>query len=34
MVAYLGARRLARGEVSGPDLDAVASLEASGWLPR
>jgi N6-L-threonylcarbamoyladenine synthase len=34
MVAYLGARRLARGETSGPELDAVASLEASGWLPR
>ncbi len=34
MVAYLGARRLARGEVSDPELDAVASLEASGWLPR
>jgi len=33
MVAYLGAQRLARGEVSDPEFDAVASLEASGWLP-
>jgi N6-L-threonylcarbamoyladenine synthase len=30
MIAWVGARRLARGEVSPPDLDAVASLEASG----
>lgn len=30
MVAWVGARRLARGERAGADLDAVASLEASG----
>jgi N6-L-threonylcarbamoyladenine synthase len=30
MIAWVGARLLARGEASGPDLDAVASLEASG----
>jgi N6-L-threonylcarbamoyladenine synthase len=30
MIALVGARRLARGEVSPPDLDAAASLEASG----
>jgi len=30
MIAWLGARRLARGERSGDDLDAAASLEASG----
>lgn len=30
MIALVGARRLARGEVSGPELDAAASLEASG----
>lgn len=32
MVAYLGAQRLARGERSEPEFDAVASLEESGWL--
>ncbi len=30
MIALVGAWRLARGERSGPDLDAAASLEASG----
>ena len=30
MIAWVGAQRLARGEVSPPSLDAVASLEASG----
>lgn len=30
MIAWVGARKLARGEASPPDLDAVASLEASG----
>jgi tRNA A37 threonylcarbamoyltransferase TsaD len=30
MIALVGARRLARGESSGADLDAAASLEASG----
>ncbi len=30
MIALVGARRLARGERSGADLDAAASLEASG----
>jgi len=30
MIAWVGARRLARGERSGDDLDAAASLEASG----
>jgi N6-L-threonylcarbamoyladenine synthase len=30
MIALVGAKRLARGEVSGPELDAFASLEASG----
>jgi N6-L-threonylcarbamoyladenine synthase len=30
MIALVGAWRLARGESSGPELDAVASLEASG----
>jgi N6-L-threonylcarbamoyladenine synthase len=30
MVAWVGARRLERGERAGADLDAVASLEASG----
>lgn len=30
MIAWVGARKLARGEVAPPDLDAVASLEASG----
>ena len=30
MIAWVGAQRLARGERSGPELDAVASLEASG----
>ena len=30
MIALVGAWRLRRGEVSGPDLDAAASLEASG----
>ncbi len=30
MIAFLGAWRLSRGEVSGPELDAAASLEASG----
>ena len=30
MIALVGARRLALGQVSGPDLDAAASLEASG----
>jgi len=30
MIAQVGAWRLARGECSGPELDAVASLEASG----
>lgn len=30
MIALVGAWRLARGERSGPELDAVASLEASG----
>jgi N6-L-threonylcarbamoyladenine synthase len=34
MVAYLGARQLARGDQPEPDLDAVASLEDSGWLLR
>ena len=32
MIAWVGARRLARGERSGSDLDASASLEASGLL--
>ena len=32
MIAWVGARRLARGERSGSDLDAAASLEASGLL--
>lgn len=32
MIAWLGARRLARGERAGDDLDAAASLEASGLL--
>ena len=30
MIALVGARRLAAGQVSGPDLDAASSLEASG----
>ncbi len=30
MIAWVGAQRLARGEVSPPDLDAIASLELSG----
>ena len=30
MIALVGAWRLRRGEVSPPELDAVASLEASG----
>jgi len=30
MIAWVGARRLARGERAGEDLDAFASLEASG----
>jgi N6-L-threonylcarbamoyladenine synthase len=30
MIAWLGARRLAKGERAGPELDAAASLEASG----
>jgi tRNA A37 threonylcarbamoyltransferase TsaD len=35
MVALVGAWRLARGEGSEPELDAVASLEASGLpIPR
>jgi N6-L-threonylcarbamoyladenine synthase len=34
MIAWVGARRLARGERSGSDLDASASLEASGLLTR
>ena len=34
MIAWVGARRLARGERSGSDLDASASLEASGLLAR
>jgi N6-L-threonylcarbamoyladenine synthase len=34
MIAWVGARRLARGERSGSDLDASASLEASGFLTR
>lgn len=33
MVAWVGARRLARGESSGPELDAASSLEASGLRP-
>jgi N6-L-threonylcarbamoyladenine synthase len=32
MIAWVGARRLARGERAGSDLDASASLEASGLL--
>ena len=32
MIAWVGARRLARGERSGSDLDASASLEASGLI--
>ena len=32
MVAWVGARRLARGERAGDELDAAASLEASGLL--
>ena len=32
MIAWVGARRLARGERSGDDLDAAASLEASGLV--
>lgn len=34
MIAWVGAQRLARGEVSPPDLDAIASLEASGLPTR
>jgi N6-L-threonylcarbamoyladenine synthase len=34
MIALVGAWRLARGEVSPPDLDAYASLEASGLPTR
>jgi tRNA N6-adenosine threonylcarbamoyltransferase len=34
MVAQLGAWRLAAGEAADPELDASASLDASGWLPR
>ncbi len=30
MIAWVGARRLAAGEVAGPELDAASSLEASG----
>ena len=30
MIAWVGARRLARGERAGAELDAAASLEASG----
>lgn len=30
MIAWVGARKLALGQVSPPDLDAIASLEASG----
>jgi N6-L-threonylcarbamoyladenine synthase len=30
MIAFVGAWRLARGDRSGPELDAIASLEASG----
>ncbi|HEV2106225.1 MAG TPA: tRNA (adenosine(37)-N6)-threonylcarbamoyltransferase complex transferase subunit TsaD, partial [Candidatus Eisenbacteria bacterium] len=33
MIAWVGARRLARGERAGEELDAVASLEASGLVP-
>jgi hypothetical protein len=32
MIAWVGARRLARGEQSAPELDAAASLEASGLV--
>ena len=34
MIAWVGARRLERGERSGPELDAAASLEASGLAVR
>jgi tRNA N6-adenosine threonylcarbamoyltransferase len=34
MIAWVGARRLARGERSGQDLDASASLEASGLMAQ
>ncbi len=33
MIAWVGARRLAAGEVAAPELDAASSLEASGLLP-
>ena len=32
MIAWVGARRLARGERAGDSLDAAASLEASGLV--
>jgi tRNA A37 threonylcarbamoyltransferase TsaD len=32
MIAWVGARRLARGERAADDLDAAASLEASGLV--